>query len=119
MEEYSDNNLDVLVQDVTSKLNKKIVLVVPLGVGKPIKFLNTLYEYVKKNPSIELTILTALSLSKPIVKNSLGKKFIEPILDRLYQDCLELDYEKDRKAKNVPDNINIIRSCTIRKQINI
>ena len=59
------NNIDTVVDKVIQKVGKKIILGTPLGAGKANGFINAIYKRVKKDPSLKLTILTALTLEKP------------------------------------------------------
>ncbi len=86
----------------------KIVLVTPLGLGKPVQLLNELYERVKNDNSLELCILTALTLSKPKVDGELAQKLFNPFFDRVYGDYEDLSFEVDRRAQALPTNVRVI-----------
>ena len=70
---YQD--VEKCVDDVISKVGKKIVFGMPLGLGKPNEFANVLYRRAKKDPSIQLTFCTALSLEKPKGASDLEQNF--------------------------------------------
>lgn len=103
---YQDPN--ECVASIIDKIGNEIVIATPLGLGKPTQLLNSFYQYAKNNPQIKLTILTALSLLKPVVKNNLEKRLVEPIINRLYGNYVDLDYEVDRRNQKLPTNVNII-----------
>src|SRR5690554_7096134 len=61
---YSDNANDC-VDRVIERVGKRITLGLPLGLGKPVRFVNALYQRAKDDPEIQLHIVTALSLLAP------------------------------------------------------
>ncbi len=96
------------VDEIIERVGKKIVLGLPLGAGKPNYFVNAIYDRAKQDPSIDLTILTALTLEKPKGKSLLEKRFMEPFADRVFEDYPDLAYEIDRTKDQLPSNIEII-----------
>jgi hypothetical protein len=76
-----------------------IVLGIPLGIGKPNAFVNALYRRIAADPSRRLTIVTALSLEKPVGKSDLERHFLEPLVERVFGDYPDLDYVKDLRAR--------------------
>lgn len=102
------NNPDKLIDDVLKKVGKKIILGTPLGAGKANHLLNALYKRASNDAAIDLTILTALSLQKPVGKSFLEKKFIEPFSKRVFGNYPDLLYEVNRVKGTIPDNIKVI-----------
>lgn len=102
------NNCDIAVKKIIESVGKDIVIGVPLGIGKPIGFLNALYRYVREDTSMSLTILTGLTLARPTYHNLLEKKFLQPILDRVLGDYEDLLYEIDRQKQILPSHIKVI-----------
>lgn len=96
------------VDSLIEKVGKKIVIGIPLGLGKPVGFINALYSRVEADPSLSLTIVTGLTLARPSFTNTLEKNFGEPILDRLIGDYEDPLYEIARVRQKVPANIRII-----------
>jgi acyl-CoA hydrolase len=84
-----------------------MVVGTPLAAGKPNHLLNTLYNRVKNNPELTLKIFTALTLDKPKGKSLLEKRFLEPMVERIFGDYPDLDYEQDRLAGKLPPNVEI------------
>ena len=103
---YEDCNL--IAKSIIGHVGKKIVMCVPLGIGKPIGLINSLYTLACADKSINLTFLTALTLARPGYKNELEKRFLEPILDRLLEDYVDPLYEKDRVLNQLPENVKVI-----------
>ena len=77
------------VDRVIERVGKRITLGLPLGLGKPVRFVNALYQRAKDDPDIELHIVTALSLLAPEGSSSLEKRFMGPFAKRLYGDIPE------------------------------
>jgi acyl-CoA hydrolase len=88
-------------------LRRDIVLGLPLGLGKVYRFANALYERAARDPSLKLTIFTALTLDKPIPSSELERRFFEPIVERLFGGCPELAYARARREDRLPANIEV------------
>lgn len=101
------NNTDEVVNRLLQSLGKTLIVALPLGLGKPVPLVNALYLRAKNDPSIKLTLLTALSLERPPPGTSLQARFLEPTLQRIYRGCPSLLYMKDLREQCVPDNIVI------------
>lgn len=97
----------VCVDQVIQRVGKKITLGLPLGLGKPIHFANALYQRAKADPSIELHIVTALSLLAPAPSEGLEKRFMDPFVERLYGDIPELEYARDVLNQKLPENVKV------------
>ncbi len=95
------------VEDVIKKVGKRIVLGLPLGLGKPNQFANAVYQRAKADPSIQLILCTALSLEKPKGASDLEKKFLGPFVERLFDGYVELDYMLDLRAGKLPKNVEL------------
>src|SRR5438105_9773728 len=50
---------------VLKRVGTRVVLAMPLGIGKPNPLANEFYRRARLDPAIDLTIVTALSLLKP------------------------------------------------------
>jgi hypothetical protein len=49
---------------VIQKTGEKIILGIPLGLGKPNQFVKAIYQRIKTDTNLHLTILSALTLEK-------------------------------------------------------
>ncbi len=87
--------------------NGRLTVAMPLGLGKANHLINALYQQVKDNSSMSLTILTALTLQTPQPKPGLAKNFFAPIADRLYGGYPELLYARDLISKKLPSNVTV------------
>lgn len=82
-------------------------LAMPLGIGKPNSFANVIYQRAKNNKILHLEIFTALSLLKPQASSELEKRFLEPLVDRLYGTYPDLEYALDAKRDALPSNVRV------------
>jgi acyl-CoA hydrolase len=101
------SSVEQAADEIIRRLDGKIILGIPLGLGKPTQLVNALYQKVKAQPQYSLTIYTALSLTKPSAKSDLEKRFLLPFVDRLYADYIELDYLQARRTASLPANITV------------
>lgn len=104
---HTITSLAAAVDHVLDTIQGPIVLGVPLGVGKPNPFVNALYRRSKDSATRELTIITALSLEKPVGHRDLERHFLEPLVERVFADYPDLDYVKDSRAGHLPPNIHV------------
>src|SRR5687768_9230824 len=102
------NDVGECVEAVLRRLGPRIVLALPLGIGKPIPIANEFYRRAAHDPSIDLVILTALSLRRPEASSELERRLIEPLVERIFGDSPELDYVHALRANALPPNIRVI-----------
>ncbi len=95
------------VDAIIDQTNGNIILGMPLGMGKPNPLVNILYAKAKANSELSLTIVTALSLSKPSAKGELQQRFLLPFIERVYADYEELAYLHDARAGSLPSNVTV------------
>lgn len=101
------NDTERCVDEVIRRVGKNITLGLPLGLGKPIRFLNALYQRAKDDPEINLHIFTALSLLAPAGSSSLEKRFMGPFSERLYGGIPDLQYARDVSNNRLPPNVQV------------
>jgi hypothetical protein len=94
---------DAILRDCGAKL----VVGLPLGLGKANHIANALCERAAADSAIRLTIFTALTLEKPAPKSDLERRFIGPVIERLFGGYPDLDYAKWLHAGILPENIEI------------
>lgn len=102
------DDLEFCVDDIIRRVGKDIRIGLPLGLGKPIELINALYARACRDATLQLTILTALSLEKPEPGSALEKAFLEPFLARVFGDCPSLDYAADLRLKRLPPNVQVV-----------
>jgi acyl-CoA hydrolase len=88
-------------------VGKKIVLGLPLGLGKANHIANELYARAVADPSIDLHIFTALTLEKEPAGSDLFRRFAKPISDRLFGDYPDLAYAKAVRTGRLPRNVKV------------
>jgi len=96
------------VDAVLRRVGKRIVLALPLGVGKPNPLANEFYRRALREPAIDLTIITALSLLKPRAHSALERRLLQPITERVFGSYIEPDYARAVLDNSVPANVRII-----------
>ncbi|MEH6581538.1 MAG: acetyl-CoA hydrolase/transferase C-terminal domain-containing protein [Halioglobus sp.] len=99
--------VDKAADAIIEKTGGEIALGLPLGMGKPNPLVNALYRKAAQDPQISLTILTALSLTRPKASGELQQRFLQPFVDRVYGDYEELDYLQAARRGALPDNIQV------------
>lgn len=95
------------VETTLRRLGKRIVLALPLALGKPVPLANEFYHRASRDPSLDLRILTALSLRKPTGASDLEKRFLEPFVARVFGSYPELDYVDAVRAGRLPANVQV------------
>lgn len=96
------------IDAIIERVGPRLVVGTPLAGGKPNHLLNALYARAKADPEIDLTLLTALTLERPKPTSDLQRRFLEPFVERVFGDYPDLDYELDRVAGALPENVRII-----------
>jgi acyl-CoA hydrolase len=94
-------------ENTLSRVGPHLVLALPLGVGKPNPLVNEFYRRAQRDSNITLQIYTALSLRAPHWKEELERRFVEPLVKRLFSGDVPLDYVRDLHAGKVPDNVRV------------
>jgi acyl-CoA hydrolase len=101
------SSVDSAVDRVIEQVGNQIVLGIPLGLGKPNQFVNALYQRVKQQPDLKLTIYTALTLERPIPAAGLEARFAQPLYDRIFGNYDDFKYALDRRNGSLPENVEV------------
>lgn len=101
------DDADILADRIVERLDGRIVLGLPLGLGKANRIANALYRRAAADPSISLDIYTALSLEPPSAGSDMERRFVEPLVERLYGRYERLAYVEALRRKELPDNVRI------------
>jgi acyl-CoA hydrolase len=96
------------VDAVLRRVGARIVLALPLGIGKPNPLVNEFYRRALRDPTIDLTIVTALSLLKPVARSALEARLLTPLAARVFGTYVEPEYARAVQTGTVPPNIRII-----------
>lgn len=102
---YAD--VETCVENTLSKVGKRIVLGIPLGLGKPNQLVNEFFRRACKDPSLQLKIFTGLTLARPRWKNELERRLLEPLTARIFGNYPEIDYVSALRENKLPANIEI------------
>jgi acyl-CoA hydrolase len=97
-----------IVEEALRRVGKRVVLALPLGIGKPNLIANEFFRRARADAGIDLTIFTALSLRKPAGSSALEKAFIGPLAERIFGNYPDLDYLSAVRKDEVPANIRVI-----------
>jgi len=98
---------DDCVEAILGRVGPHLVVGAPLGIGKPNHLLNALYRRAARDPSVHLSLITALSLEKPRAHGELERRFLEPFVARVFGDYPELDYMAALRHDTLPANVEI------------
>ncbi len=99
---------EAIVDDIIREVGKTLVVGLPLGLGKANHIINSLFQRAVADSSIHLTIFTALTLEKPIPRADLERRFIRPVIERLFGGFPDLDYARAVHRKTLPPNIEVV-----------
>jgi Acetyl-CoA hydrolase/transferase C-terminal domain len=99
---------EAIAEDIIRDVGTNLVVGLPLGLGKPNHIVNALYARAAADRAIKLTFLTALTLEKPKPANLLERRFIAPVIDRLFGGYPDLAYAGALHANALPPNIRVI-----------
>jgi acyl-CoA hydrolase len=101
------NDPDLLAQDVIDKVGRRIVLGLPLGLGKANHVANALFARATADPSIHLHIFSALTLEPPRPKSDLEARFLGPVIKRTMGGYPALAYAEVQRRDALPANIQV------------
>jgi acyl-CoA hydrolase len=100
-------SIEQAVDHVLAELPAHVHMGMPLGLGKPNRFANALYARIKSLPDRQLTVYTALCLGRPDGGDGLQKRFLEPFLERVFDDYPELDFLAVLRRDELPPNVHV------------
>jgi acyl-CoA hydrolase len=98
---------EAIADAILREVGPRVVLGLPLGLGKAIHIANALYVRAAADSSINLKIFTALTLEAPKASSELERRFLGPVNDRLFAGYPELIYAQDLRNGSVPPNIEV------------
>jgi hypothetical protein len=99
---------EAIAEDIVRDVGTRLVVGLPLGLGKANHIINALYARAAADRSIDLTFFSALTLEKPKPGNLLERRFIAPVIDRLFGGYPDLAYAEPLRAGALPANIRVI-----------
>ncbi|MGA8901227.1 acetyl-CoA hydrolase/transferase C-terminal domain-containing protein, partial [Bradyrhizobium sp.] len=99
---------EAIAEDIVRDVGTDLVVGLPLGLGKANHIVNALYARAVADRSIRLTFLSALTLEKPRPSNLLERRFISPVIERLFGAYPDLAYADPLRANQLPPNVQVI-----------
>jgi len=99
---------EAVVDDIIRDVGKTLVVGLPLGLGKANHIVNALYARAAADPSIDLTLFSALTLEKPKPGSLLESRFGSPVVERLFGGYPDLAYVAPLRAGRLPPNIKVL-----------
>src|SRR5215470_9195842 len=99
---------DAVADDIIRDVGSKLVVGLPLGLGKANHIVNALYARAAADRSIDLTFFSALTLEKPKPVNLLEARFITPVIDRLFGGYPDLAYAAPLRQGRLPQNVRVV-----------
>ncbi len=99
---------EAIAEDIIRDVGTRLVVGLPLGLGKANHIVNALYARAVADPYINLTFFSALTLEKPRPSNLLERRFITPVIDRLFGGYPDLAYADALHAGALPRNVQVI-----------
>ncbi|MCA6117650.1 acetyl-CoA hydrolase [Bradyrhizobium sp. WSM 1738] len=99
---------EAIAEDIIRDVGTDLVVGLPLGLGKANHIVNALYARAAADRSIKLTLFSALTLEKPRASSLLERRFIDPVIDRLFGGYPDLAYASALHAGELPPNIQVI-----------
>ena len=99
---------EAIAEDIIRDVGTNLVVGLPLGLGKANHVVNALYARAVVDRAINLTFFSALTLEKPKPTNLIERRFITPVIDRLFGGYPDLAYADALHAGALPPNVQVI-----------
>ena len=102
------DEVEACVDAIIERVGTDLRVGLPLGLGKPPELVNALFQRAKSDPTLRLTLLTALSLEVPVPGPGLESAFLQPLLDRVFEGVVQLDYPRAVTEGTLPPNVRVL-----------
>src|ERR1700721_2918791 len=99
---------EAIAEDIIRDAGTNLVIGLPLGLGKANHIINALYARASADRSINLTFFALLTLASKKRPNLLERRFIAPVIERLFGGYPDLAYADPLHAGPLPPNIRVI-----------
>jgi hypothetical protein len=99
---------EAIAEDIIRDVGTNLVVGLPLGLGKANHIVNALYARAIADRSVNLTFFSALTLEKPRPSNLIERRFISPVIERLFGGYPDLAYADPLRANELPPNVQVI-----------
>ncbi len=102
------DDLDAAADLILQRIAGPLRVGAPLGLGKPHRLLNALYDRIEHDPTRPLQIYTALSLHPPAPGGGLQGRFARPFVQRHFgEDFPRLRYVQAMQRDALPAHIQV------------
>ncbi|HVK53227.1 MAG TPA: acetyl-CoA hydrolase, partial [Pseudoxanthomonas sp.] len=102
------DTLEQTVDFILQRIPHTIHMGAPLGIGKPHRLLNALYERIEADRTRRWHLYTALSLDPPSAGSGLQARFVGEFVERHFgADFPRLHYVQAMKRDALPENIQV------------
>ena len=98
---------DEIARAIVERVGPDVVLGLPIGIGKSTHVADALFDLAASDSSVSLTIFTGLTLEPPEASNEFERRFLEPLVARLYPDWPVPRYAQAIQEKSLPANIEV------------
>ena len=95
------------VTNTLERIGDRIVLGLPLGIGKPNHLVNAFVRRAVRDSNLQLEILTGLSLHTPRWRSDLERRLVQPFAQRVFGRYPELEYIDMLASGTLPPNIQV------------
>lgn len=92
---------------ILERVGRRVVLALPLGLGKANHVANALFDRAVQDSRLELRIFTGLTPEKPSGLPDLQQRFVDPIVERMFGDYPDLAYVRALRRGTLPANISV------------
>lgn len=96
-----------IAQSIIAQIGPSIVLGLPIGIGKATHVADALFKLAAADSSLSLTIFTGLTLQAPTGRSELEKRFLEPLVERLYANWPVPHYAEAIRNGTLPANVHV------------
>jgi acyl-CoA hydrolase len=95
------------VEQTLSRVGPRIVLCAPIGAGKPVALVNEFYRRAAADPSIQLAILTGLTLARPRGHSELERRLVDPMAARVFGGGPDPAWFGALRVGTLPGNVRV------------
>jgi acyl-CoA hydrolase len=102
------DDVNECVDAAIRRTGRRVVLALPLGLGKPIAVANEFWRRALRDATLDLTIVTALSLRRPVAASDLERRLLGPLTERVFGDYQDPDWLEAQRRGPLPANMRVI-----------
>ncbi len=95
------------VEATLARVGRRIVLCAPIAAGKPVALVNEFYRRAAADASLDLSILTGLTLARPRGKSELERRLVDPMAERVFGGGPDPAWFGALRAGQLPPNVRV------------